>query len=1653
MSAAELVATLTEAGVTLWEEDGRLRFRAPRGTMTPERLDALKACKDEVLAHLRKPALTPDPETRHEPFPLTDVQASYLLGRRDTFAYGGVACHGYGELVYPALDVERLETAWQSLVRRHDMLRATIGVDGVQQVLPEVPEYRIAVTDAPDFTAAVEANRAAMDHLVHDTETWPMFELRVTLGPDSAVLHFSIDFLICDFVSIQLLLGELHTLYADPDTPLPELELTFRDYQAAERALRAGPRHDRDRDYWWARLDDLPPAPELPLVDRTAAPRFRRWQAVLEPEVWQAFATRAGTRGLTPSGAVLAAYAEVIGRWARTPRFSLNITLLNRLPLHEQVNAIVGDFTSVDMLAVDADPTAPFADRARAVQEQLWRDLDHRLCSGVEVIRELTRRRGGDAALMPVVFTSAIGLGDGASDLGGELTYGISQTPQVWIDCQNIERAGGLHTNWDVREGVFPDGLVDDMFAAYEDLLRRMAAADDVWDAVCPVPLPATQATRRTHVNATTEPLPAGLLHDGVVARALSTPDAPAVLSGGFALSYGELLGRALATAETLRADGCGPGDIVGVVMDKGVEQVVGVLGVLLASAVYLPVDTVQPPERRRTILTTAKVRQVLTQSWLVSEPGWPEGVRVHAVDAIPAGMVEEVPPVPTQPDELAYVIFTSGSTGGPKGVMISHRGALNTVGDINRRFGIGPTDRVLGLANLGFDLSVWDVFGTLAVGGTLVLPDPARRGDPSHWADLVAEHGVTVWNSVPAQLQMLADYLGAVPAMTLPTLRLAMLSGDWIPVPLPDQVRARIAGLRVVSLGGATEGSIWSIWYPIGEVDPRWPSIPYGTPLTNQTFHVHGPGGRDCPDWVAGELVIGGAGVALGYLGEEELTRQRFGADPASGERRYRTGDLGRYLPDGTIEFLGRQDTQVKIRGHRIELAEVESALASHPAVGAVAVLVDGDTPMERRLAAVVEPARAAADPPVIDVEGAARDAGAEVLRGVDLAASAEYYRELDRLALLVMFDAVRGVFTGTRRAEDVVAALEVAPRHHRLVRRWLTALTDNGLLARDGDGYRLGEPVARDREWARVDRLRAATGDSDALLGYFRASAEHLPALLRGETDPIRLLFPSGGLELSATLYADALFNRWANQVGAGVVRTVVEALVAGRSDAEPLRVLEVGAGTGSLSGPVVDAVADLPVEYLFTDLSQFFLNAARERFAEYPWVRYATYDLNAGYRPQGLAPNRFDLVLAGDVVHTTRDVDATLAAVRELLVPGGWLVFVEMTRDHYQIMTSLELLMGTDGVAEHFTDLRQGRDQTFLDQDEWHVALTRAGAEVELCVPAAGVVADLGIRVFAARFKTDRARLDLADLTAHLAARLPEYMVPAHVQVVDALPLTDNGKVDRRTLHGWLPRRDTARPVRASAEAGSELEQRVCAVWAEVLKLERIGPDDDFFELGGDSLLAAQLAGKLVEQVPEMAGMFFDHVLRLMLEERTVAALCAQLDSVAPVAVSSAPAADLPVVLVEGDGVPVVLVPGRNGVLPAFDGLAGPVLGLPADPAVVRDLEPGVLVDRLAADYANLLLDKGYSAVRLVGGVLAVEVARYLTERGAEVAGLVVVPDEPGEPEQPGLAAGLDAHEVPLYFGDLTVVSSQDTAEWWRERCLGEVRTAGTLGEAVA
>ncbi|MBE8516280.1 amino acid adenylation domain-containing protein [Amycolatopsis sp. H6(2020)] len=1398
------------------------------------------------------------------PFPLTEIQYAYWVGRGPNFVLGNVAPHAYFELEGRRLDPGALTTAWNRLIDRHPMLRAVVGTDGNQRMLPEVPRFVIDVVDLRDAPAAevegkLEEIRADMSHRVYDAAQWPLFDVRITRLADADRLHISLDLLMVDLASVTVLFSEWQLLCENPAHELPPIDVSFRDYVLALERNADSPRTQRALQYWTSRAATLAPPPDLPLAASPVAvhkPRFTHREFQLDPDAWKRLRDRSEERGLTPTTVLATAFSEVLAAWSGTLKFTLNLTLFNRLPLllaedgeghrilHPHLRRVVGDFTSICLLEVDT-AEGTFEERVRRTQRQLQQDLRHRHVSALHTLRE-RRRLGLDTAFgtMPVVFTSGLGtVADvtGPRDFFGDITYRISQTPQVWFDHQVVDFTGSLDLTWDVVEELFPANLLDDMFAAYTGLVERLAAESACWDGELRVTPPQYQLTERDEVNRTAGPLPAGLLHEPFLTAAAEHPDAPAVITSAGTVTYRELAGRAGAVADAIRRSGDGSpvrDRLVGVSLEKGPDQVAAAYGVLLAGAAYLPAGAGLPAQRRNGILTDGQASTVVTTSRLADQLDW-TGCATTLVPIDKLAAVDSPPSSTAEPSDLAYVLFTSGSTGRPKGVMIEHRSALNTVADITERFGVTADDRVFGLAELSFDLSVYDLFGALGTGAALVLPDPDQAGEPAHWAELMSEHGVTVWNSVPAQMQMLVDHVEAVGDVP-EGLRLVMLSGDWIPVDLPGRIHDLWPDATVISMGGATEASIWSNYHQVDEVPEGTRSIPYGVPLRNQRFHVLDAGLRPCPDWVPGELYIEGTGLARGYWRDPEKTDASFLRHPVTGVRLYRTGDYGRYLPGGIIEFLGRRDGQVKIRGHRIELGEIEAVLGQHPGVDrAVAVKADDDGAGARLLGYVI-PGRDTVDGPdslyrkeIADPAESAQKwralcEGTLPAPGPSAAELQEAWTQLNDVYAHAAAVALSSF--GVTDEVDVPALLRsagVAARYERWLHRAAVNLTERGMLPGS-----LPTAIPDELVTATHRVLGDKLGVPGDLTDWLMTIAANVEGVLTQNLH-------------SAELYANdrtpAVYEHLFGPVHHAAAEAIRRVTAAWPED-KPLRILEVGAGYGTLTKHVVPLLPER-AEYTFTDISTYFTEQAREQYADYPNIGFDLFDVDKPADIQGFDGKAFDLVIAGSMLHDAKQIRRSVGNLRSVLAPGGLLLLVEQTAFHDWFDLTMGLQQGFDGYED--TGLRSAHP--LLDAATWCAELAEAGfADTAVLTPEGSGMASVGFDVIVGRAPNESRRFDGEQLRAFLGLHLPKHMVPSTIHAIDELPLTSTGKVDRAMLAKARGRASAAgRPAKPPR---TDRQRKLVEIWCTVLGLSHADLGDDFLEAGGDSLLAARLVANI-------------------------------------------------------------------------------------------------------------------------------------------------------------------------------------------------------------
>ncbi len=880
-----------------------------------------------------------------------------------------------------SLDVGALRAALDGVVGRHEVLRTSFALLEQHVVQVSAPELRLElpVVDLAPLPPAARAAEAEALTLREASRTFDLARLplvRATLlrlGAEEHLLLLTLHHIVSDGWSTGILLRELSALYARREG-LPELPLQYADFAAWQRERLRGDVLERLLAFWRERLAGAPALLELPtdrprpaVLGSRGGRSYREIPAVVV-EGLRALCRRQGT---TLFMAVLAAFQTVLARAAGSSDVSVGSPIANRNRL--ETEGLIGLFVNTLVLRTDLSGDPVFADLLGRVRDTTLEAYAHQDVPFEKLVEELRLQR--DTSHTPLFQVMLILQNNPASGFdfpGVEVRAREVDTGTAKFDLNvALGQAGGigdvaLAMAAEYNRDLFDQPTVVRLLAGFETLLAGISVDPSRRLSELPLLPDAARQQILREWNDTAAPCPRDLcLHQPFEERAARFPEATALVFGEERLSYGELDRRANRLAHRLRSLGVGGGRMVAVHLDRGPGMIVALLAIQKAGGAYVPVEVTWPPDRVRGILASQGIAWAVTsearREAIDGMPSLPDLRRVVCLEEPLDGLPDTAPPPAAGPDDLAYVIFTSGSTGRPKGVMVRHRPAVNLIDWVNRTFGVGPADRLLFVTNLSFDLSVYDVFGILAAGGSIHIASAAEQRDAHALVRLLSREPITFWDSAPAALQHLVPFfppLGSLPEP--PALRLVFLSGDWIPVSLPDRVRESFPGARVVSLGGATEATIWSNFYPVGRIDPACVSIPYGRPIQNARYHVLDAALGPCPVGAAGDLYIGGECLSDGYAGEPGMTAASYLPDPFAGEagaRMYRTGDRARYGPDGNLEFLGRVDTQVKVRGFRIELGEIQSVLASHPGVREAVVLVREDTPGDQRLVAYVIP------------------------------------------------------------------------------------------------------------------------------------------------------------------------------------------------------------------------------------------------------------------------------------------------------------------------------------------------------------------------------------------------------------------------------------------------------------------------------------------------------------------------------------------------------------------------------------------------------------------------------------------------------------------------------------------------------------------------
>jgi amino acid adenylation domain-containing protein len=870
------------------------------------------------------------------------------------------------------LDGAALAHALTELVRRHEVLRTTfVVVDGqpVQVVTAElvVPVPTVDLRGQSPAAQAAQVQQLSSAEAQHpfDLTTGPL--LRATLlqlAADEHVLLVTIHHIVSDGWSLGVLVEEVATLYAayaaGQPSPLAELPIQYADYALWQREWLQGALLDEQLNYWRAQLQDapvleLPTARPRPAVQSYAGASY---QLEVSASLTAALKRLSQQEGATLFMTLLAAFQVLLHRYSGQTDIVVGTPVAGRTQL--ETEALIGFFVNTLALRTDLSGNPPFKELLRRVRETTLEAYAQQDVPFERVVEEVQPERSLSHAPIFQVMLALQNVPRVELRLG-DLTVErleVASTGAKFDLNVTLEEVGeSLRADWNYNATLFEAGSVERLAAHFVTLLTSIVAQPEQAIAGLAV-LPAVERQRLlVEWNETARAYPAaGCLHELVAAQAGRTPASVAVVAGEQQLSYAELNERANQVAHYLRRLGVGAEARVGVLLERGVALVAGVLGVLKAGGAYVPLDPQYPVERLAFMLKDAGVQVLLTQEKLADGLA-PAGVRVLYLEQEWQQIEKESTGEPVSGvtvENLAYVIYTSGSTGRPKGVMVSHRSIVNHLLWRQDAFPLGAHDRFLHKASISFDIAVWEIFGTLLAGAQLVLARPGGQADAAYLVQLMKAQQVTVAHFAPAMLHALLSEPGLEHCRHLQQV---FCGGELLPAELAALFH-RKSGAQLHHQYGPTETTVdVTVWTCARAEQPR--VMPIGRPIANTQIYLLDDWLQPVPVGVTGELYIGGASLARGYLNDPEGTAARFIPHPYStepGQRLYRTGDLARYLPTGEIEFLGRIDQQVKVRGFRIELGEIEAVLKQHADVSECVVVARADdSAVDKRLVAYV--------------------------------------------------------------------------------------------------------------------------------------------------------------------------------------------------------------------------------------------------------------------------------------------------------------------------------------------------------------------------------------------------------------------------------------------------------------------------------------------------------------------------------------------------------------------------------------------------------------------------------------------------------------------------------------------------------------------------
>lgn len=1608
MSIEKTILKYQKQGIRLFLENGKLCYNSPKGVMNKAIQEELSKIRDELIDFLAKscsPVII-DKENLNEEFDLTNMQLAYTVGKGELYKYGQTNCKIYCEIKYPVIDIAKFKKSWTDVIIANEMLHAVIYNDGKQKILKDynIPDIRYTKRCSKYHfnDEHLENVRKRLSSKTYELGKWPLYDIEITSFDDYSIIHLSLDMLIADFTSIGVIIRDLEDSYFE-DIKLENKGITFRDIIVFDENFKKTSEYrinyNKAKDYWLKKIEDLPEGPTLTTKSSEGNVSIKQFNLRITEKRELEIQDICRRNKITLTVFILTAYAEVLSRWSSEKRFCINVTISERDDIHPNISSIVGDFTDINLLEISNLNENEFVENAQNIQLQLWKDIDNRSFSGIEVLREVSKSRKQNI-IYPYVFTSALGIQENIKSNSisnfGELVYKITQTPQVILDCQVMRDKGGILITWDVRDNIFPKGMIESAFTRFSDIILNRRKENSSKDKE------VLRTFGQSHILSSE--FNDNMNFESFIGNLYLEEMASKIILNNYDQKYTyKKLGLLVRNIrDLLIINKCKAGDTVLINSPDAFLKVGAILAILSIGGGALPIDETEDLLEIESLNKKYDIKFALIND---IDDFCLDGEIYKNLKIISLEQIEDFDD--EKPDKLEITDIAKATLiskemdqlGEMRFYPIKVKNIFSFVRKQIDLLKVRKADELLVCENNNSRVLITNLLICLLSQSTLnlcknisqqkynkMIMDSEFIQVNMHQLEVLCKNHIRK-SKIKSIISKTLIVITAIDSMSLinqfsellESFRIIFMIDDFT---IQDNEQYMILCKEYVKMDHEDNLLSFNKNLSSGEVS-----------ILDQHLSM-------CPEWVVGDIFVN-------KKSNDESSSDIYNSTDQKNVLA-KTKFRGMYTSDSII-VTHDSTGDVKLEGNDINVYEIESKINSLKDIHKSAIVPNKN---DCSVDVFVQPNFSEATKDTRNIKFS--EFNIKDVDDFNLDNFLRWMQASNETAIEDIFQTFLklGVFVNKNKwysIKEIYYETKVVDIYKRLLKRWLNALISEGIIKYNANrGYKLNSCRVDNigKAWEKWKEIDLHVRYSDIMMNYFYESRVNLIKLLQGKINPVELFFPNGSFDVALAAYKNNPISNIMNKATIKYINDIIDDFNQ-RFPNKDFRILEVGGGVGGTTIDLMKQIKNYNIKYLFTDISQSFINEAEKNFIKYNNIDFGIYDINKDYFEQGMNNSEFDLIICNNVFHNANDESEVLEQFKGMLTRNGHLVILEGLPGSYALLTSMEFHAGLD----HIKGFREDTDQVFLSMNDMNKIINYCNGDLVKCFPDNSRERDiLGQCLYIVKFRESIIDLDKKRILNNILRLLPYPIRVNTFNVINSIPLTREACINRRKLRDDLKERINKRVKikeinKKEVGPATNLEKNLVQIWKETLKVESLSINDNFFELGGDSLIAAQIASKMKQNLAEFKEVPWDQIMLGLIQSDSLREMCSNFifnsqeelkednESIGKIILLSEKKTTNSACVLFHDGLGSLgpyssLIPLINENCDKYNlyGLGN------IDEKSFLSISPDNLISTLGYEYANLLEQTGEKEFELIGfctgGLIAIETGKVLLEKGLKV-----------------------------------------------------------------